>query len=125
MDPNDNNEFERKSSFLNKAPLYLMPLFNRCPPQNQKKYINVQDIQKREYSISFKHFSEKGVNFVSYIMKENGEIKFWNDLKNDFKLEQQLYFKWMPLVNATPSNWKNSLKHSDTYSQNLILLDHY
>ena len=31
----------------------------------------------------------------------------------------------MQLVNAIPSNWKNNLKHSDTYSQNLILLDHH
>ena len=29
------------------------------------------------------------------------------------------------IVNATPSNCKNNLKHSDTYSQNLILLDHH
>ena len=27
--------------------------------------------------------------------------------------------------NAVPGNWKNDLKHSDTYSQNLALLDHY
>ena len=32
----------------------------------------------------------------------------------------------MQLVNAIPSYWKNNLKkHSDTYSQNLILLDHH
>ena len=32
--------------------------------------------------IFFKYFSEKGVNFVPYIMKKNGEIKSWDDLKN-------------------------------------------
>ena len=58
-------------------------------------------------------------------MKENGEIKSWNDLENEFKIEQRLYFKWMQLVNATPSNWKNNLKHSDTDSQNLTVLDHH
>ena len=68
---------------------------------------------------------EKGVDFVSHIMKENGEIKSWNDLKNKFRFEQQLYFKQMQLVNTTPSNWKNNLKHSDVYSQNLILFDHH
>ena len=31
----------------------------------------------------------------------------------------------MQLVNAIPSTWKNNLKHSDTYSQNLILLDYH
>ena len=31
----------------------------------------------------------------------------------------------MQLVNVIPSNWKNNLKHSDTYSQNLIFLDHH
>ena len=73
----------------------------------------------------FKHFSEKGVNFISHIMKENGEIKSWDDLKNEFELEQRLYFKWMQLVNAIPSVWKNNLKHSNTNSQNLILVDHH
>ena len=58
-------------------------------------------------------------------MKRNGKMNSWNELKNEFKLEQQLYFKCMQLVNAIPSNWKNNLKHSDTYSQNLILLDHH
>ena len=47
------------------------------------------------------------------------------DLKNEFKLKQRLYCKWIQLVNAIPSNWKNNLKHSDTYSHNLILLDHH
>ena len=58
-------------------------------------------------------------------MKENGEIKSWKDLKNEFKLVQRLYFKWMQLVEAIPSKWKNILKHSDIYSQNLVLLDHH
>ena len=58
-------------------------------------------------------------------MKENGEIKSWDDIKNEFKLEQGLYFKWMQLVNAKPSNWKNNLRLSDTNSPNLILLDHH
>ena len=31
----------------------------------------------------------------------------------------------MQLVNAIPSNLKNNLKHSDTCSLNLILLDHH
>ena len=31
----------------------------------------------------------------------------------------------MQIANAIPNNWKNNLKHSDTYSQNLILLDHH
>ena len=32
--------------------------------------------------IFFKHFSQKGVHFVSHIMEKNCEIKSWNDLKN-------------------------------------------
>ena len=54
-------------------------------------------------------------------MKEDGKIKSWNDLK----LEQRLDFKWMQPDSAIPSNWKNSLKHSSTYSQNLILLENH
>ena len=69
----------------------------------------------------FKHFSEKGVSLVLHIMKEDGEIKSWNDLK----LEQRLDFKWMQPDNNIPSNWKNNLKHSSAYSQNLILLENH
>ena len=58
-------------------------------------------------------------------MKENGEIKSRNYLKNEFILEQRLYFKWMQLANSIPSNCKNNLKHSDTYSKNLIFLDNH
>ena len=31
----------------------------------------------------------------------------------------------MQLANSIPSNWKNNLKHSNTYSKKLILLDHH
>ena len=48
-------------------------------------------------------------------MKENVEIKSWNALKNEFKLQQRIHFKWMQLVDAIQSNCKNNLKHSDTY----------
>ena len=42
-------------------------------------------------------------------MKQNGEIKYLNGLKNGLKLKQRLYFKWKQLFNATQSNWKNNL----------------
>ena len=32
---------------------------------------------------------------------------------------------WMQLVNAMLSNWKNSFRRSNNYSQNLILSDHH
>ena len=38
---------------------------------------------------------------------------------------QRLCFKWIQIVKVIPSNWKNYLKHSETYSQNYILLDHH
>ena len=31
----------------------------------------------------------------------------------------------MELVNTITSNWKKKFKHSDTYSQKLVLLDHH
>ena len=42
-------------------------------------------------------------------MKQNGEIKYLNGLKNGLKLKQGLHFKWMQFFNATQSNWKNNL----------------
>ena len=37
---------------------------------------------------------------VSHIMRENGKRKSWNNLKNEFKLEQRLYFRWIQLIHA-------------------------
>ena len=53
---------------------------------------------------------------VSHIMRENGKIKSWNNLKNEFKLEQRLYFRWI--------QHSRNLKHKNNYSKNLIILDH-
>ena len=58
-------------------------------------------------------------------MKENGKTKSWNDLKDEFKLEERVYFKRIQLINAILSNSKINPKHSNTYLQNLILLDHH
>ena len=39
------------------------------------------NIKVDNWPIFFKHFSEKRVNFVSHIMKENGKIKSLNEVR--------------------------------------------
>ena len=54
-----------------------------------------RNIKVDNRSIFFKHSYEKGVNFGYYIIQENCAIKSWNELKNELKLEQRVYFKWV------------------------------
>ena len=47
--------------------------------------------------IFLRHFSEKGVNFVSYIMNKNDKIMSWNDLKKKNLSQSKDYI----LIDAT------------------------
>ena len=40
----------------------------------------------------------------------NGVFKDWNTLKCEYDLQNNLYFQWMQLISAIPSNWKNIIK---------------
>ena len=44
-----------------------------------------RNIKVDNQPIFFNHFTEKGVNFDSHIIKENGELKSWNDSKNELE----------------------------------------
>ena len=44
------------------------------------------------------------------LVDRNGVFKNWNTLKHEYDLQNNLYFYWMLLINAIPSNWKNLSK---------------
>ena len=44
------------------------------------------------------------------LVDKNGSFKDWHTVKHEYDLQNNLYFQWMQLVNAIPSNWKNIVK---------------
>ena len=70
-----------------------------------------RNIKVNNRPIFFKYFSEKGVNFVAHIMKENGEIKSWNDLENEFKLKQNYILNGCNLLTLYQVIGKTILKN--------------
>ena len=49
-------------------------------------------------------FSDKNVNFLDNLIDCSGSFKSWTFLKTEFNLADSLYFSWMQLVNAIPTN---------------------
>ena len=42
---------------------------------------------------SLKTFQQKSINFVSDLVNENYNFKSWETLKNDYHLDNKLYFQ--------------------------------
>ena len=47
------------------------------------------------------------------LVDTNGVFKDWNTLKHEYDLQNNLYFHWMQLLSAIPSNWKNIIKQNN------------
>ena len=56
--------------------------------------------------VNFTNFSNKNINFVSDLVNENCNFKSWETLKNEYHLDNKLYFQWMQLIHAIPLIWK-------------------
>ena len=40
-------------------------------------------------------------------------LKNWHTVKHEYDLQNNLYFQWMQLISAIPSNWKNIIKQNN------------
>ena len=56
--------------------------------------------------VDFTNFSTKSINFVSDLVNENCNFKSWETLKNEYHLDNKLYFQWMQLIQAIPLIWR-------------------
>ena len=70
-------------------------------------------------------FSEENIYFVNDLIKENGKFKTWEQINHEFKIDKNLYFKWIQLVHAVPNQWKKKLTENTIISQNLSYVNHH
>ena len=73
----------------------------------------------------FKHFSENKINFVSDILDDKGNLKTWENIKIQYKISKNSYFKWIQLTQAIPRSWKKELSQDEGRCRNLLLLNHH
>ena len=62
----------------------------------------------------------KKTNFVNDLIKENGKFKTWEQIAHEFKIDKNLYFKWIQLVHAIPNHWKKKLTENTINSQSYL-----
>ena len=50
---------------------------------------------------------------MSDLVNENCNFKSWETLKNEYYLDNKLYFQWMQLIQAIPLIWKQKINDSE------------
>ena len=82
----------------------------------------------RKVQDDLKGFSQElfgKTKFVNDLIKENEKFKTWERITPEFKIDKNLYFKWIQLVHAIPNHWKKTLTENTTNSQNLPYVNHH
>ena len=54
------------------------------------------------FYVHFTNFSNKNIKFLSDLVIENCNFKGWETFKNEYHLDNKLYFQWMQLIHAVP-----------------------
>ena len=62
--------------------------------------------------VNFTNFSNKNINFMSDLVNKNCNFKSWETLKNEYHLDNKLYFQWIKLIDAIPQIWKQKINDS-------------
>ena len=49
----------------------------------------------------------KHINFIDQLVNESCQFKKWKTLKDEYHLDNDMYFQWAQLIQAIPQIWKN------------------
>ena len=86
------------------------------------KYILIE-----KKSIFFRDFSDKSLNFVYQLFDNNGSVKSWGSIKEEFDFNNISNFKWQQFIYAIPPFWKKIIikqsitPKSPSYWKNTLL----
>ena len=62
--------------------------------------------------VNFASFSNENINLVSDLVNEDCNFQSWETLKNEYYLDNKLYFQWMQQIHAVPLIWKQKINDS-------------
>ena len=82
-------------------------------------------IQIDEDDVHLSRISQKDLSLVSQLFDKNGTIKAWHLLKQEYHLNNNIYFQWLLLINSVPEKWKLAITQSSSDTKNLIIHGHH
>ena len=68
------------------------------------------------------NFHTKNTNFVDQLVNESCQFKKWQTLKDEYHLDNDMYFQWTELIHAKLNKIKQDLSKNES---NLLVLNHY
>lgn len=72
----------------------------------------------------FKDVSEKNINFITQLYKPDGKLKQWENVKQEFNLNDSAFYKWVQIVHAIPNTWKNIISNESLSNSNVYTNHH-
>ena len=76
--------------------------------------------------VNFTNFSNKDINFVNDLVNENCNFKSWETLKNEYHLDNKLYFQWIQSIRAIPLIWKQKTNDiGKNVEKKYVVQDHH
>ena len=88
------------------------------PSQHYSNYIKIEDAV-----IPFEKFSNKNINFLSQLFG-NGRIISLVNLKDKYKLTNDMFFLWDQLKLAFPTRWKTLLSNYSDIDEETLCQNH-
>ena len=77
-------------------------------------------------TVNFTKFSQKNINFIDQLVNEFCQFQKWKTLKDEYHLDNDMYFQWAQLIQAIPQIWKNKIKQNLPKNEsNLLVLNHH
>ena len=66
----------------------------------------------------FNDFARANLNYVYQLFNVNGSPKTWNEIKNEFNLDNRCYFKYIQIIHSLPSEWRVVLDGATEFPEN-------
>ena len=86
--------------------------------------INWPSFKDNKTLYNFK-ISRKDINYVGQLFKCDGKPKLWEELKNEFNLQDQLQFTYNQIIHSIPKSWKDAFIVNSENIKNLVFEGHH
>ena len=70
-------------------------------------------------------FSDKNLNFIGQLFRDNGNRKSWKDLKIEFHLKDTHKIYWFQIIDALPTTWKDVVLKDKGNVKNLVIFENH
>ena len=74
--------------------------------------------------IFFRYYSDKVLNFLDQLFHNNGNVKSWSSIKEEFGFNNISNFRWQQLIYTLPLSWKKIIKETEN-ADNMLLPNHH